>query len=76
MSNVLSSIIYSCSVSGLLWSSECRELASSHGGPDHAVALWRHPTMEKTAELLGHAGRILGMAASPDGSTVVRINDF
>ena len=55
----------------LLWSTEYRELISSHGFARNEVTIWKYPTMTKVAELLGHTERVLYMAMSPDGSVVV-----
>ena len=58
-------------VCALLWSTEYRELISSHGFARNEVTIWKYPTMAKVAELLGHTERVLYMAMSPDGSVVV-----
>jgi len=58
-------------VCSLLWSSHYRELVSSHGFSLNQLILWKHPTMTKMAELTGHSARVLHMAMSPDGQTVV-----
>ncbi|CAH8361921.1 unnamed protein product [Eruca vesicaria subsp. sativa] len=57
-------------VSSLLWSKNERELLGSHGSQ---LTLWKYPSMVKMAELPGHTSRILSMAQSPDGCTVVSI---
>ena len=33
--------------------------------------LWKYPEMKKTATLLGHTCRVLYLAISPDGQTIV-----
>ena len=48
-----------------------KELISSHGFTTNQIAIWRYPTMEVVAELKGHKSRVLYMAMSPDGSTIV-----
>ncbi len=58
-------------VCSVLWSPEYRELVSSHGHEQNEVAIWRYPAMVKVAELLGHSDRVLHLALSPDGSTLV-----
>jgi cell division cycle protein 20 (cofactor of APC complex) len=35
------------------------------------LILWKYPSMVKVAELTGHTSRVLHMAQSPDGTTVV-----
>jgi cell division cycle protein 20 (cofactor of APC complex) len=35
------------------------------------LCLWKYPSMAKVAELTGHTSRVLHLAQSPDGATVV-----
>jgi cell division cycle protein 20 (cofactor of APC complex) len=58
-------------VCSLLWAPEHKELVSAHGYANNEIAIWKYPSMTKTAELLGHTERVLHLAISPDGSTVV-----
>jgi cell division cycle protein 20 (cofactor of APC complex) len=58
-------------VCALLWSAPHRELVSSHGYSQNQICVWKYPTMTKQAELMGHSSRVLHMAMSPDGQTVV-----
>jgi cell division cycle protein 20 (cofactor of APC complex) len=44
---------------------------SSHGYAKNQICLWKYPSMAKVKELEGHTSRVLHMATSPDGSTVV-----
>ncbi|XP_072024015.1 cell division cycle protein 20 homolog [Amphiura filiformis] len=67
----LSSVDTKSQVCALLWSKEHRELLSAHGYAQNQLIVWKYPTMTRIAELLGHTSRILHMAMSPDGSTVV-----
>lgn len=67
----LSSVDTKSQVCALLWSKEHRELLSAHGYAQNQLIVWKYPTMTRQAELLGHTSRILHMAMSPDGSTVV-----
>lgn len=60
-------------VSAILWSSEYRELISSHGYSNHELIIWKYPSMNKVTELTGHTQRILGMVMSPDGTTVASL---
>ncbi|XP_057453599.1 cell division cycle 20.2, cofactor of APC complex-like [Lotus japonicus] len=57
-------------VSALLWSTNDRELLSSHCIPNNQLTLWEYPSMVKMAELNGHTSSVLSMAQSPDGCTV------
>ena len=56
-------------VCGLLWNREHRELVTGHG--NNNLNLWKYPSMSKVADLTGHTQRVLCMAMSPDGQTVV-----
>ena len=58
-------------VSALQWSLHDKELVSSHGYSHNQLNLLRYPSMVKVAELTGHTARILHIAQSPDGQTVV-----
>lgn len=49
------------------------ELVSSHGFSQNQLIVWDYPKMEKLAELTGHTSRVLQMAMSPDGETVVSV---
>eukprot|EP00899_Mesostigma_viride_P029481 jgi/Mesvir1/9718/Mv12189-RA.1 len=67
----LNSIDTHSQVCALQWSRHERELLSSHGFSQNQLCLWKYPSMVKMAELSGHTARVLHMASSPDGSTVV-----
>jgi cell division cycle 20-like protein 1 (cofactor of APC complex) len=58
-------------VCNLAWSKNCNEIVSTHGYSLNQIALWKYPTMEKVATLTGHTYRVLYLAMSPDGSTIV-----
>jgi cell division cycle protein 20 (cofactor of APC complex) len=58
-------------VCALQWSQHDKELVSSHGYSHNQLILWKYPSMVKVAELTGHTSRVLHMAQSPDGQTVV-----
>jgi len=68
---MLSSTDTKSQVCSLVWANEYRELVSSHGYVNNEIIIWKYPTMEKTAELLGHTERVLHLSLSPDGSTVM-----
>ncbi|KAG1673273.1 hypothetical protein FOA52_002553 [Chlamydomonas sp. UWO 241] len=44
---------------------------SSHGYQQNQLSLWKYPSMVKVADLMKHAARVLHMAASPDGLSVM-----
>ncbi|GAX80860.1 hypothetical protein CEUSTIGMA_g8295.t1 [Chlamydomonas eustigma] len=67
----LSSIDTGSQVCALQWSRHERELLSSHGYSKNQLSLWKYPSLVKVAEMTGHQGRVLHMATSPDGSSVV-----
>ncbi|KAL4236611.1 ubiquitin-protein transferase activating protein [Mactra antiquata] len=58
-------------VCAILWSKEYREVITSHGFALNQLTIWKYPAMTKVAELTGHTSRVLHMAMSPDGTTVV-----
>ena len=58
-------------VCALQWSKHDKELVSSHGYSHNQLILWKYPSMVKVAELTGHTSRVLHMAQSPDGQTIV-----
>lgn len=68
---LLNSIDTGSQVCALQWNPFEKELLSSHGFARNQLCLWKYPTMVKVKELDGHTARVLHMACSPDGSTVV-----
>nr|CAD7196005.1 unnamed protein product [Timema douglasi] len=58
-------------VCSLQWSSTYKELVSGHGFSNHQITIWRYPALTKVAELTGHTARVLHLAMSPDGSTIL-----
>lgn len=67
----LNSIETHSQVCAIQWSKHQRELVSSHGYSQNQLIVWKYPSMVKLAELKGHTSRVLHMAQSPDGCTVV-----
>ncbi|XP_014673332.1 PREDICTED: cell division cycle protein 20 homolog [Priapulus caudatus] len=67
----VSSVDTKSQVCSILWSEEYKELITGHGFAQNQLAIWKYPQMNKVAELVGHTARVLHMAMSPDGSTVV-----
>lgn len=57
-------------VCAIQWSIHYKELASSHGWKNN-ICIWKYPTMTKLTELTGHSARVLHLAQSPDGTTLV-----
>ncbi|XP_058105624.1 B-type cell cycle switch protein ccs52A-like [Magnolia sinica] len=58
-------------VCNLMWSKNVNELVSTHGYSQNQIIVWRYPTMSKLATLTGHTYRVLYLAISPDGQTIV-----
>ncbi len=58
-------------VCNLLWSHNVNELVSTHGYSQHQIVVWRYPSMTRVATLTGHTYRVLYLAMSPDGQTIV-----
>lgn len=56
----------------LVWSKNSpNELASTHGYSQNQIVVWKYPTMQPLAKLLGHQQRVLYLAMSPDGESIV-----
>ncbi|GFZ51047.1 APC/C activator protein CDC20 [Saitozyma sp. JCM 24511] len=62
-------------VCNLMWSRNSNEIVSTHGysgGPvSNQIHIWRYPSMTQVATLTGHSFRVLYLAMSPDGQTIV-----
>ncbi|XP_069696576.1 cell division cycle protein 20 homolog isoform X2 [Periplaneta americana] len=58
-------------VCALQWSTIYKEFISGHGYANNQLVIWKYPSMTKVAELTGHTARVLHLAMSPDGSTVL-----
>ncbi|KAF7281985.1 cell division cycle 20 protein fzy [Rhynchophorus ferrugineus] len=58
-------------VCALLWAENYKELVSGHGFANNEVNIWKYPAMTKVAELNGHTARVLHLAMSPDGTTIL-----
>lgn len=58
-------------VCNLSWSKNCNEIVSTHGYSLNQIVVWRYPSMSKVTTLTGHTYRVLYLAMSPDGSTIV-----
>ncbi|XP_049799379.1 cell division cycle protein 20 homolog isoform X1 [Schistocerca nitens] len=69
--NCLKTVDTKSQVCALLWSTNYREFISGHGYANNQLVIWKYPSMNKIAELTGHTARVLHLALSPDGSTVL-----
>ncbi|KAJ2158779.1 WD repeat-containing protein slp1 [Coemansia sp. RSA 552] len=66
----LNSIDTGSQVTSIQWSTEYRELATSHGFPHNHLALWSYPSLAKIVDIPAHDTRVLHTAISPDGQTI------
>ncbi|XP_074264861.1 B-type cell cycle switch protein ccs52A-like [Silene latifolia] len=58
-------------VCNLVWSKNVNEIVSTHGYSQNQIVVWKYPSMSKLATLTGHSYRVLYLAISPDGQTIV-----
>ncbi|RZC29503.1 Glucose-6-phosphate/phosphate translocator 2, chloroplastic, partial [Glycine soja] len=58
-------------VCNLVWSKNVNELVSTHGYSQNYIIVWRYPFMSKLATLTGHTYKVLYVAISPEGHTIV-----
>lgn len=54
-----------------MFSKNVNELVSTHGFSDNAIVVWKYPSMRKLTTLTGHLLRVLYLAMSPDGESIV-----
>ncbi|KAJ6648302.1 Cell division cycle protein 20 like [Pseudolycoriella hygida] len=69
--SIMNSVDTKSQVCALLWSKNYKELISAHGYANNQLTIWKYPSMVKQAELTGHTSRVLQVAMSPDGTTVI-----
>ncbi|KAJ1911936.1 substrate-specific activator of APC-dependent proteolysis [Mycoemilia scoparia] len=69
--NLLRAFDVKSQVCNIAWSVDGTQLVTTHGYTDNLVMVWKYNTMQPLARLKGHRERVLYMAASPDGQTVV-----
>lgn len=58
-------------VCNLAWSKNVNEIVSTHGYSQNQVVVWSFPSMAPIANLTGHTMRVLYLAVSPDGQTII-----
>ncbi|KAF4621085.1 hypothetical protein D9613_001176 [Agrocybe pediades] len=62
-------------VCNLIWSLTSHELVSTHGfsstTAQNQICIWKYPSLSMVASLTGHTNRVLYLAMSPDGETIV-----
>lgn len=73
--SMLSEIDTGSQVCNLMWSRTANEVVSTHGYSagkvQNQIKIWRYPSMQQVATLTGHTMRVLYLAMSPDGETIV-----
>ncbi|CAK9135632.1 unnamed protein product [Ilex paraguariensis] len=69
--NQLNSVDTGSQVCNLAWSRNVNELVSTHGYSQNQIMVWKYPSLAKVATLTGHSLRVLYLAMSPDGQTIV-----
>ncbi|KAI4382827.1 hypothetical protein MLD38_008739 [Melastoma candidum] len=67
----LNSVDTGSQVCNLAWSKNVNELVSTHGYSQNQIMVWKYPSLAKVATLTGHSLRVLYLAMSPDGQTIV-----
>ncbi|KAK7199001.1 cell division cycle protein 20 [Novymonas esmeraldas] len=58
-------------VCGVVWNHAGTELVTAHGYTENQLSIWRYPSLRRIANLIGHTSRVLHLALSADGQTVV-----
>ncbi len=58
-------------VCNLAWSKNSNEIVSTHGYSQNQIIIWKYPSMKQVCTLVGHTYRVLYLAMSPDGTTIV-----
>jgi len=58
-------------VCNLSWSKHASELVSTHGYSQNQILVWKYPSLVQVAKLTGHSYRVLYLAMSPDGESIV-----
>ena len=52
-------------------SKNSNEMISTHGYSLNQIIVWKYPSLKKVTTLTGHTYRVLYLAMSPDGQTIV-----
>lgn len=58
-------------VCSMVWSMNTNELISTHGYSKNSVTIWKCNPLRSIAELPGYTSRVLYLAQSPDGQSIV-----
>ncbi|KFO32120.1 Cell division cycle protein 20 like protein B [Fukomys damarensis] len=57
-------------ICSLIWLPKTMAIATGQGAPKNDVTLWTCPTLSRSSGFLGHRGRVLHLALSPDQTQV------
>lgn len=69
--NSLACVDTGSQVCNLAWSRNVNEIVSTHGYSQNQIVVWKYPSLTKVATLTGHSMRVLYLAVSPSGETIV-----
>lgn len=69
--NLIKSLDTGSQVCNLAWSKNSNEIVSTHGYSQNQIVVWKYPNMQQVVSLTGHTYRVLYLAMSPDGQTIV-----
>ena len=69
--SLLDSIDTGSQVCNLMFSKNTREIVSTHGYSNNEIIVWNYPSLQKISTLTGHTSRVLFLAMSPSGETIV-----
>lgn len=58
-------------VCNIVWSKHSCELVSTHGYSQNQIVVWQYPSLQQVTKLTGHSYRVLYLAMSPDGESIV-----
>ncbi|RDX48607.1 WD40 repeat-like protein [Lentinus brumalis] len=72
---MLSELDTGSQVCNLIWSLTSHEIVSTHGfsstTAQNQICIWKYPSLDMVASLTGHTHRVLYLAMSPEGETIV-----
>ncbi|WYZ46484.1 hypothetical protein EsH8_IX_000709 [Colletotrichum jinshuiense] len=69
--SVINEVDTGSQVCNIAWSKNSNEIVSTHGYSQNQIVVWKYPSMTQVVSLTGHTYRVLYLAMSPDGRTVV-----
>ncbi|KAI0016725.1 WD domain-containing protein [Xylariomycetidae sp. FL0641] len=69
--SVINEVDTGSQVCNISWSKNSNEIVSTHGYSQNQIVVWKYPSMTQVCSLTGHTYRVLYLAMSPDGRTIV-----